>query len=270
MSLQYIESGLRPHLTDEDTVKSGLANILVTAAKAWREIYGDIPQPGQTVKMDTDVQDMTAVFGCSAEQIAGSMSEVTPDTRAYVGPLEKGIFGRLRSIEHIYTSFPEGKITRGALRIGGNSREWLEAKLEQRAINTSGCGEDVIHNHCFSTLKETQILHTVTLRFQDLGLEGTPTRNEIYARAEEFDLYPCPAEAGVYQRLEDTDQPLRDWYVMTMEPIPDRHNFPQLFRLARHRDGSVWLGGHWFPPKGRRCNPGLKLVFWLRDNPPES
>lgn len=47
MSMRYIEGndGLKPFLDDPDKAKAGLASILVAAAKAWREVYGDIPLP---------------------------------------------------------------------------------------------------------------------------------------------------------------------------------------------------------------------------------
>ncbi len=58
-------------------------------------------------------EDMPILFECSNEQIAHDLKEIKPDTKAYVGKLEPGLFEVLpASVEHIYTKFPEGKIPR--------------------------------------------------------------------------------------------------------------------------------------------------------------
>lgn len=51
MTTRHIEGGdgVGKYLNDKDTVKSGLAKTLATAARAWREAYGEIPLPSVVV-----------------------------------------------------------------------------------------------------------------------------------------------------------------------------------------------------------------------------
>ena len=69
------------------------------------------------------IADATIVFECSIDLISRSAAEIMEGTRAYIGPLEPSIFGRLQAagIEHIYATFPEGRIERSELMIGGKS-----------------------------------------------------------------------------------------------------------------------------------------------------
>ena len=69
---------------------------------------------------------------CSPEEIAWSQNEITETTKAYVGPLFPGIFTKLSNLEHIYTSFAEGKIRKSQLEIGGKTAQELENELIQQ------------------------------------------------------------------------------------------------------------------------------------------
>ena len=68
-------------------------------------------------------QDVLVVFECTPEQIARNPEDINIDTKAYVGKLVPGIFNIVRdyNIEHVYTSFPDKKIKREDLEIGGKS-----------------------------------------------------------------------------------------------------------------------------------------------------
>jgi hypothetical protein len=104
-------------------------------------------------------------------------------------------------------------------------------------------------------------IQTVCLRVRDLGFTENPTTDQIYSRAQEFGLELCPAEAGPYQRLKDTDQPLDDWYRITMKPITGRNGRPRVFYLVHYGDG-LWLDDRWTDP-GRHWDLGSVLLFRL-------
>lgn len=197
-------------------------------------------------------EDMPVVFGCSKSQIAHTISQISSDTKAYVGKLEPGIFDRLKNVEHVYTSFPEGKIRRETVEIGGKSSQQLEAELKQKSINISSYTEDMLHSPDFTTLKDPQDIDMIRLKVQDLGLPGNPTTDQICARAKELGLELCPAEVGPHLRLKDTDQTMGDWYWIGMKQIADRGGRLHVFRLARDVDG-LWLDdwcalpGGWWP-----------------------
>lgn len=208
-------------------------------------------------------EDIPIVFGCSRDQIARRASKIRPDTKAYVGPLEKGIFDKLpKDFEHVYTSFPEGKIRRRTLEIGGKTVEALETELAQAGINISSYAKDMLHSSDFTTQKAPQKLDTVRLKVQDLGLRGTSTTDQVYARAKELGFELCPAEVGPHMRLEDTTQPLGELYLIAMKQIADSIGGPSVFRLARDGDG-LWLYDGWARPD-RRWDPEYVFVFSLR------
>lgn len=209
-------------------------------------------------------EDMPVVFGCESSQIAHAPSQIRPDTKAYVGPLAPGIFDRLSEyqVEHVYTSFPEGKIRRQQVEIGGKTKEKLQRELEQAGINVTPYTQDMMRSLDFTTLSNPQTIDTVRLKVRDLGLTGYPTTEELYKRAKELGLELCPAEVGPQYRLAYTDQPLGEWLYIGMKHITDRYGYPGVFYLARDGD-CLWLYGYWAGP-GHRWDPGDVLVFSLR------
>lgn len=219
--------------------------------------YQKDPRIGELRSQRNPNEDMPVVFGCSRDQIARRVNEITTDTKAYVGPIAPGIFDAIQrySAEHVYTSFPEGKIRIGNLEIGGKSVRELEQELQQANINVSEYAKDMFHSKDFTTLPNPKMLSTVRLRVADL-LPGNPTTDQIYAKAKELGLELVPAEGGVRYRLKYKDQPLNEWLNMGMKQITDRYGFPSVFLLCRDGGGlwlrSVWAGpdGGWYPEGG--------------------
>jgi len=207
-------------------------------------------------------EDMPIVFGCDKSQIARSPSQIRPDTKAYVGSLAPGIFDTLQHVEHVYTSFPEGKIRRQVVEIGGKAKKQLQAELKQAGINVSSYTEDMLKSSDFTTLSKPQNFDTVRLKVEDLGLSGFPTTDQVYKRAEELGLELCPAEVGPHYRLKYADQPLGEWFYIGMKQIADRDGDPLVFRLVRDVDG-LWLDYTWAEP-GRKWHPKDEFVFGLR------
>lgn len=209
-------------------------------------------------------EDMPIVFGCTPNQIAHRASEINPGTKVYVGPLEKGIFNRLQQagIEHVYNSFPEGRVRMQKLEIGGKSKQQLVAEMKQRGINIYEDAQQMIDSTDFTTLPQKDSIDLVRLRVQDLGLKGTPTTDEVYAKANELGLDLCPAEVGPHLRLKNTDQPLGEWYLIGMKQIAVRHGHSHVFYLVRHEYG-LWLSHYWAEP-GNEWYPDDEFVFALR------
>lgn len=213
-------------------------------------------------------EDMPIIFGCDRSQIARSIKEIRPDTRSYVGKLEPGIFYILsrQNIEHVYTSFPEGKIRIEDLGIGSRSKKQLREDLRQANIKRFPQTDDRIKNPDFTTLPNPEIIKTVRLKVQDLGLENGATTDEVYVRADELGLDLCPEEVGVYQRLKDINQPLDERYFIAMKQIIDRDGLPVVFSLARLASG-LWLDYRWARPNDR-WGPEDQLVFAVRKPEP--
>lgn len=209
--------------------------------------------------------DMPLVFECEPAQIARSVAQINESTKAYVGRLEPGIFdlmAKLPQIEHLYTSFPEGRIRRSELEIGGMTVEQIKQELRERNINLGTYAEDMLDSKDFTTLENPEDIDLVRLRVGDLGFTQAATTDEIYARATELGLELCPAEVGPHQRLKDLDQPLDDWYRIAMKQIAGRGGDPRVFFLGRHDDG-LWLNYDWAGPDSR-WGPYREFVFRLR------
>ena len=191
--------------------------------------------------------DMLVVFDCEKKQIARSPKEVNKNTKAYVGPLFKDIFSTLAHVEHLYTSFPEGKVTRQTLEIGGQTKEQLEAALERAGFKISDYARHMMRSEDFETAKQKEQNNLVRLTVDALFNDGrTHTIAEIYKKAEEFGLELCPAEVGPHLRLHYQEQPLGEWLSIAMKTIADPDGDPFVFNVARHEDGS-WLSisGAW-------------------------
>ncbi|HSX42367.1 MAG TPA: hypothetical protein VLE93_03385 [Candidatus Saccharimonadales bacterium] len=213
--------------------------------------------------------DMLTIFECEPAQIARSVAEINAETKAFVGKLEPGIFTKIAehpAIEHLYTNFPEGKIARSELTIGGKTVDQLKAEMAEKQINTSSWAEDMLAK--MPVLPNPEQITLIRLKVGDLGLTGQPTTDEIYARAAELGLELCPAEVGPHQRLKDTEQPLGDWYRVAMKQIADRFGSPDVFRLERN-DHGLWLSDSIAEPD-RRWDLDDQFVFGLRNVSPDS
>ncbi len=225
----------------------------------------NIPDPRITeilAKRNPD-EDMLVIFDCERSQIARNIGEISQNTKAYVGPLETGVFDKLSryKIEHIYTSFPEGKIRLDSINIGGKSVQQLEKEIEQ--IGRIGpYAKNMLHSRDFTTLKDPTSLRIVRLKVRDLGFSEWITTDEIYRRAQELGLDLCPAEVGPHLRLKDQDQSLGDWYYIGMKQITDSDGSPSVFELVHDEDG-LWLYGYWAAPD-YKWYPESRFVFRLR------
>ena len=213
-------------------------------------------------------EDMPVVFGCDKSQIAQNAKEINKDTRAYVGHLTPGIFDVLsrHNIEHVYTSFPEGKIRIESLEIGGKSKSQLEQELKQANINISEYAKDMLNNKDFTTFPNPKMLSTIRLKVADL-LPGNPTIDQIYAKAKELGLELVPAEVGVRYRLKYKDQPLDEYLYMGMKQIADRRGDPDVFGLGRDEDG-LWLFNIWAGPDSGWI-PRDECMFSLSKSEPQ-
>ena len=212
------------------------------------------------------IEDMPIVFGCSREQIARRAKDINADTKAYVGPLEAGIFDRLPdNLEHVYASFPESRIKRETIEIGGKSADQLEREMEQAGIHVYDYAKDMLHSPDFTTNPTPINIDTVRLKVGDLGFSSSATTDQIYAKAKELGLELCPAEVGPHKRLKD-DQPLGEWEYIAMKQIADRRGDPLVFWLGRRGDG-LWLRSSWADP-GSSWDPDNQFVFSLRKSEP--
>ena len=226
--------------------------------------YEKDPRINELRSQRDPVADMPIVFECEPSQIAQSSGEINEHTKAYVGELAPGIFGLLQkyNIEHVYTSFPEGKIRFDSVTIGGKTSQKLQSELEHEGINVSTYVKDMMNSRDFTTAPVPQDIDLVRLTVADLGFPtNNPTTDQVFKRAKELGLDLCPAEVGPNYRLRYKDQPMNEWFFIGMRPIADSSGGPRVFSLGHSAHG-LWLNGDWACPDDG-WDPGDGFVFTL-------
>ena len=213
-------------------------------------------------------EDAPIVLDCKPEEIAYSTGDVDDNTKAYIGKLPLGIFDTSNrrilpeGVEHIYTSFPEGKIRRMETVIGGKNKKELKKELVRRNIQVTSYATSMIDSKDFTVQEGSEKLELVRLTVKDLGFPNGATTQEIFDKAKTFGLDLCPAEVGPQLRLQYEDQPLGEWLYIAMKQITDSGGGPLVFCLVRDGDG-LWLDVYWALPD-YRWYPEYGFVFCLR------
>ena len=199
-------------------------------------------------------EDAPLVFDCDHEQIARKKKDIHENTKAYVGRLFPGIFQK--NIEHIFTSFPEGKMEKYQIKIGGKNKNQLEEELESQNIEfgwakeslLKWAKENLLSREDFTTLENEEECELIKLKVKDLGFPSGATTDEIYQKAEELGLELCPAEVGPQLRLQSKS---KERIFIAMKQIRD--DYPFVFELTSFceqlglggyiaRSGKQWVG----------------------------
>lgn len=219
--------------------------------------YKDDPRVKEIRNQRNKEQDMLIIFDCTPDQIAHNQDEVNKNTKAYVGELFPNIFQILQT-EHVYTEFPEGKIRRYNIEIGGKSKKELEAEMKKQNINISDYAQDMLNSSDFITSKITEKEILIRLKVSDLKTKNQTT-DEIYQKAQDLGLELCPPETGPQFRLQN---PTQELIFIGMKQISDCDGNPHVFGL----DGGgyvLWLRSYDAYP-GYEWYDGLRFVFRLR------
>ncbi len=209
-------------------------------------------------------EDMLVIFECTKEDIAHVPSEITKNTKVYVGQLEPGIFQKLpENLEHVYISFPENRIHRESVEIGGKSAEQLISKMKAAGVNISDYSESMLHNaKGFVSGESPEEATLIHLTVADLGFKTRATTDQIFERAQSLGLELCPPDTGPNYRLKYKKQPLNKWIYVGMRQIIDSDSNPRVFGLVRDYYG-LWLDDIWAEPDSV-WNPNYRFVFRLR------
>lgn len=206
--------------------------------------------------------DAPVCFDCEPGQIAHAQSEVNENTKAYIGPLFPNIFQQLKDLEHVYTAFPEGKIVKSVIEIGGKTKNELVAEMKSKNIQINGYAQSMLDSKDFTTAKKPEPTDLVRLKVGDLGFGSNPTTDQIYQKIKELGLELCPAEVGPQHRLQYADQPMGEYLYIGMKQIADSDGFPCVFRLSRV-GAELWLRSAWAGPADE-WRSGYRFVFRLR------
>lgn len=218
----------------------------------------DDPRINELRKARNPKEDAPNVFDCRPDQIAYRQEDISENTKAFIGPLFSGIFNNHSTLDHIYTSFPEGKIRFQNLTIGGKTSQELQDALADPNFKITDDARSHLSNNEFHTLKLPENITTVRLKARDLGFTGTPKIDQVYARAQQLGLELCPAETGPHMRLIHKDQPVGEWLNIGMKHLAD---YPRVFSLGRLPNG-LWLHYSW-PMPSTDSHPEYEFIFAL-------
>ena len=226
--------------------------------------YEKDPRVKEILATRTDVVfDQCLIFNCLPQDIAHSEHNITSQTKVFIGKLSPGIFKKLWHVDHIYSSFPEGRIRKEELLVGGKTKDQLIAEMKNEKIIISSYAQQMMDNKDFVTSKHPEQMQFVRLSIRDLfGDENTQTIADVLNRAEKLGLELCPAETGPTFRLQYKKQPLNEWIQIGMKQISDADGSPRVFDVAHNGDG-FWLNYHWAKP-GHRWGPDNVFMFRLR------
>jgi hypothetical protein len=205
--------------------------------------YQKDPRIDEIRKARNPQEDAPITFDCRPDQIAHNKNEVSIDTKAYVGELFPGIFEKLpKSVENIYSSFPEGRIMQKEITIGGKTAKELREKIEEKGDKIADyTKKETLGNKKFKPAKKVEKINLVILSVKDLGFPQGATRQQIYDRAQELGLEIVPQEAGPQFRLQYEDQPMGEYLLIGSEPLADSSGDPRVFSVTHDHNGR-WFG----------------------------
>ncbi|TAL50662.1 hypothetical protein EPN81_02260 [Patescibacteria group bacterium] len=224
-------------------------------------------------------EDLLTMFDASPHRLARSLEEITPETQIYIGKLEDGFFQHIPdTLELIYTSFPEERIRRYNIEIGGKDEHELKKHLEHNGYRIGDYTKSMMKHDDFRRslrepdltqpdwkkwkIKSPEEITLIRLRVEDLGFPDGATTQEIFDRAILLGLELCPPEVGPQFRLQYVNQPMNEYIRVGMRQITDSDGDPHVFSVGRDDDGS-WLYSLWAEPAGR-WNADSEFVFRLR------
>ncbi|MFH1866972.1 MAG: hypothetical protein ABIJ81_02725 [Patescibacteria group bacterium] len=256
------------HLQNESLDKEDLV-FLYEIDKPFRGSgYNDDPRIEEIRKRRNPDQDMPIIFECESRQIAHTPAEIKPDTKAYVGQLEKDIFKFLpETVEYVFTKFPEEKISFKRITFGSGPKDvaGFEKEITADGHQISDWAKDIMKKVNWQDLKEPKEVELVILNVASLGFKQVAARQKIYDRALELGLELCPAVTGLELRrqYQKENQPKKEYLLVGMEPITDSAGDLKVFLVNRSRDGESWLDSS-YGHSDSKWSPGSRWVFVRR------
>lgn len=179
------------------------------------------------------------------DEIAYNPAEISERTKAYIGPLEHGIFDALpRSVEQVYTKFPESRVNFRNIELGTGIQDGpaFQKAIEGKGMKVSRWAGDMLKSPDFKVADERVDVDLVEVPVSGLGFNKNTRYDAICTRAQEFGLELCPAEVGPQLRLQYTDQPSGEYLQIAMKTISGSGGYPNVFRVSRD-DDVLWLFG---------------------------
>ncbi|MCX6760370.1 MAG: hypothetical protein NTW46_03450 [Candidatus Nealsonbacteria bacterium] len=145
------------------------------------------------------------------------------------------------------------------LGTGLKTADDFRASLKGNGFSIGDWANDILGKPEFVVATEEKEVDLVKVTVAELGFNKGARRDQIYERARELGLEPCPSEVGPQLRLQYKDQPNNEWILIGMDPICHSDGGLRVFSVER--DDSVrWLYGHYDGP-GSVWGPGFRWAF---------
>ena len=184
------------------------------------------------------------------DQIATKKEEITPNTKAYIGPLYPNIFKELpKSIEKVFTDYPEGEVYIIELTIPNEYKtaEQHIQELKELGFAIDEYSDDMLRE---ADLREGlgQTYRIVIPSIKSLGFPNRATRQESQDRAIELGLAATdgkthehlPAIVGIELRKQYKNQPQDEHVAIDMKSVFIRSSHSCVFRVGAF-SGRRWL-----------------------------
>lgn len=148
----------------------------------------------------------------------------------------------------------EGKVQQEIISIGGKTAQELLAELTQNGIRVMSGAKRIMESPDFITSPNPQQIELVRLHVGELGIgERFSRADEIYKRAQDLGLDPCPAEVGPQYCLQNKNQFIGQELYIGMKPIRDSHvmfHSSHVFFLEGSNDTLRLFDSLWRPGDG--------------------
>lgn len=156
--------------------------------------------------------------------------------------VDRLLAGELKVVEVLTRQVPVWKTVKlGTCKTPNEYRKAL--KSAGRRIGE--LGDDILDR--ITCAKEEIDLDLVVLSGRDLGFKSGARYADICAKAQEFGLERCPAEAGPALRLQYGDQPRGEWLRIAMEAIAARNGVLLIFGVVQDVVASSLYGTYGHP-----------------------
>ena len=186
------------------------------------------------------VEDACVIFNYSKDQVAVNVSEMSENTKIYIGDLEQGIFEKISSSVTVFTSFPENRIqflepnltTLYPKTVGA----WIDAYSKKgRKLDPQEEDGIVISNgsKMIGVMEQTELPKNqkfIELSVKDLGFKSSVSYEDICSKAKTLGLEMCTQDDGPKIGLS-CSQLSNDFFAMAMKPISISNGFSYVWML---------------------------------------
>ncbi len=186
-------------------------------------------------------EDLALILNCEPTQIATNTEEISPDTKAYIGPWSVAAHHALpTTCEHVYNQTFENKVFRRTIELTTRTNEeYLEALDAQGMQIRDWTRDNILLN--LTPLAKKESVNLVSFSVSNLGLSDGVTLKQIYAKANELGLDLCDPHVGPEMRLAFKDQPANSFYRIAMKPVIKPGGREVVFGVDRLGDDVLWL-----------------------------